>query len=231
MYTNTFKLGGRFRLFNEQKLLAKILIIPAILIGLTVHEYAHGRVADRMGDDTPRLQGRLTLNPLVHIDVLGFIMILLIGFGWAKPVEVNPNAFKNGYKDDIKVSVAGVVANLVTAFIFALLAVLLFKYNLIGSSRSEGDVKWIVGQIMLAVVSINCMLAVFNIIPLPGLDGFHILRDLFPKAFYKMSGFMYRYNLLILVVFIWFLGDIVIAIPSMLLNNFFFKIAFAIFGL
>ncbi len=124
------------------RILSKILIIPAILVGLTVHEFAHAYVADKLGDKTPKFQGRLTLNPFSHIDIIGFIMILLIGFGWAKPVQINPSALKRGYKDEIKVSVAGVVANIVTAFIFALLTALLLKMDLIilGDVTSLGGI-------------------------------------------------------------------------------------------
>ena len=86
------------------EILNKILMIPAILLAFTFHEYAHAITADRLGDKTPRFQGRLTLNPIVHIDPMGFLLILLVGFGWAKPVQTNPSAYKNYYKDDLKVS-------------------------------------------------------------------------------------------------------------------------------
>ena len=108
-------------------LLDKILILPAILIGLTVHEFSHAFVADRLGDKTPKFQGRLTLNPFVHIDPIGFLMILLVGFGWAKPVQTNPGAYRNFYKDDLKVSLAGPLSNLVVAFLGAVATGLLLK--------------------------------------------------------------------------------------------------------
>ena len=117
----------------------KVLLIPAILIGLTIHEFAHALVADRLGDKTPKFQGRLTLNPFVHIDLLGFAMILLIGFGWAKPIETNPAAYKRRYKDDIKVSVAGVVANFITALVFALLTALLVRTGLVNLDNYSTD--------------------------------------------------------------------------------------------
>ncbi len=183
------------------RILSKILIIPAILVGLTVHEFAHAYVADKLGDKTPKFQGRLTLNPFSHIDIIGFIMILLIGFGWAKPVQINPSALKRGYKDEIKVSVAGVVANIVTAFIFALLTALLLKMDLIilGDVTSLGG---IIGVILAYIVRINCMLAVFNLMPIPGLDGFDILRDLWPKSFIKISNVIYNYQIIILLIFV-----------------------------
>ncbi|RHW63235.1 site-2 protease family protein [Clostridium botulinum] len=183
------------------RILSKILIIPAILVGLTVHEFAHAYVADKLGDKTPKFQGRLTLNPFSHIDIIGFVMILLIGFGWAKPVQINPSALKRGYKDEIKVSVAGVTANVITAFLFALLTAFLLKLNLVnfGDITSLGG---IIGLILNYIVRINCMLAIFNLMPIPGLDGFDILRDLWPKTFYKISDVIYRYQMIILLIFV-----------------------------
>ena len=198
----------------NEMILNKILIIPGILIGLTFHEFAHAFVADRLGDKTAKFQGRLTLNPFAHIDIIGFIMILLVGFGWAKPVEINPNAFKNRNKDDLKVSVAGPLANLITAFLAALLTVFLYKF--IFSSSNYNLVSNIVVKIVLYVVNINCMLFVFNLIPIPGLDGFHILRDVFPSFFYNISDTLYRYQLIILLIFVATpIANYVVGIPSM----------------
>ncbi|MCG4578814.1 site-2 protease family protein [Clostridium cochlearium] len=180
------------------KLLSKILTIPAILIGFTFHEFAHAVVADRLGDKTPKFQGRLSLNPIVHVDPIGFIMILLFGFGWAKPVQVNPSAFKNYYKDDLKVSIAGPISNLIIAFIFGGIMFLMEKIN----PAYGGQVFSILYLIVDFTIRINCMLAFFNLMPLPGLDGFHILRDLFPSKFYKYADQIYRYQIVILVIFI-----------------------------
>ncbi|MFL0198071.1 site-2 protease family protein [Clostridium sp. WILCCON 0269] len=209
-------------------LLEKILIIPAILIGLTFHEFAHAVVADRLGDKTPRFQGRLTLNPFVHVDIIGFIMILLVGFGWAKPVEINPSAFKNRNKDDLKVSIAGPLANLIVAFLAAILTVLIYRFGLL--SMESTSISNIVIKIILYIININCMLAVFNLMPIPGLDGFHILRDLFPSLFYRISGTIYRYQLIILVLFVATpLVTYLVGIPSHALYNMFINIANSIF--
>lgn len=212
----------------ENWLLNKILIIPAILIGFTFHEYAHAIVADKLGDKTPKFQGRLTLNPFVHIDMIGFIMILAVGFGWAKPVQINPSAFKNRYKDDLKVSIAGPIANLIVAFLGAIFMVLLSKYGLTALSAVPG-IYSIFSMIISYIISINCMLFVFNLIPIPGLDGFHILRDLFPKYYYKISDTVYRYQMIILLVIIVTpIASYIVGIPSGLLYNLFMSIASAI---
>lgn len=205
-------------------LLQKILIIPAVLIGLTFHEYAHALAADRLGDKTPKFQGRLTLNPFVHIDILGFLMIILVGFGWAKPVETNPSALKNRYKDDLKVSFAGPLANLILAFVGAVIVGIIAKF---GASLFTNipTLYSIIISIFSAVVSINCMLFVFNLIPIPGLDGFHILRDLFPSTYFKISDTLYRYQLIILLIFIATpLANYIVGVPSALLYSLFMKI-------
>lgn len=212
-------------------ILSKVLLIPAILIGLTIHEFAHAFIADRLGDKTPKFQGRLTLNPFVHIDLVGFVTILIIGFGWAKPIETNPSAYKNKYKDDIKVSVAGVVANFITALIFAFLTAFLVKISFV-TVDSASNLQGILGSMLIMVVNINCMLCIFNLLPIPGLDGFHILRDLFPKFFYKISDFMYRYQLIILLVFVMTpAASILVGTPYNLLFNAFLRLGFSAFGL
>jgi len=180
---------------DTQQILQKILMIPAILLAFTFHEYAHAIIADRLGDKTPRFQGRLTLNPIAHIDPMGFILILLMGFGWAKPVQTNPSAYKNYYRDDLKVSIAGPIANLILGFVFSILMVLFWKY-----SPTHGELYTIIQQILELTVSINCMLFFLNLVPIPGFDGFHILRDLFPKSFYNVSDTLLRYQFMIFIV-------------------------------
>ena len=208
----------------ENAILNKILIIPAVLIGLTFHEYAHAYMADKLGDKTPKFQGRLSLNPFVHIDPIGFIMILLIGFGWAKPVQTNPGVYRHYYKDDLKVSLAGPLANLLVALLAALLTALLYKLGIF-SLITMGSLSTIIVTILLSIISINCMLFVFNLIPIPGLDGFHILRDLFPSHFYKVSDFLYKYQLLILLVFVATpLATYIVGLPSKYLYSMFINL-------
>ncbi len=208
----------------ENAILNKILIIPAVLIGLTFHEYAHAYMADKLGDKTPKFQGRLSLNPFVHIDPIGFIMILLIGFGWAKPVQTNPGVYRHYYKDDLKVSLAGPLANLLVALLAALLTALLYKLGIF-SLITMGSLSTIIATILLSIISINCMLFVFNLIPIPGLDGFHILRDLFPSHFYKVSDFLYKYQLLILLVFVATpLATYIVGLPSKYLYSMFINL-------
>lgn len=149
-----------------------IFRIPALLIALTIHEYAHARVAVWLGDNTPRVMGRLTLNPIAHLDPFGLIMLWLFKFGWAKPVPINPNNFKNWKKDTILVSLAGPGANVIVALFTAILYGILGKMHLL-----SGGVE----ATLTFTYIYNIMFAVFNLIPLPPLDGSKILMNLLPR--------------------------------------------------
>lgn len=205
----------------RSKLLQIVLIIPAILIAFTVHSYAQAFMADKLGDKKPRAEGRLTLNPIAHIDIFGFIMILLVQFGWGKPVNTNPRAYKNFYKDDLKVQLSGLVSNLFTAILFTLVLMGFNKlyFQFFQYSYIAANLGFIVSTVLQYVIAVNCMFGIINIIPIPGLDGFYILRDLNPKFFYKHADKMYRYQLFILIAFIFPIGNtsiaqIIVGIPS-----------------
>lgn len=193
-------------MITTDKILNIILSIPGILLAFTLHEYAHAFVAYKLGDKTPKFQGRLTFNPLAHIDPFGFIMILFFKFGWAKPVQTNPSAFKNYYKDDLKVSIAGVIGNLIAALISAALVIIIRtlygNLSIVENFNSSTNFLYILVTIALLSIQINCILFVLNLIPIPGFDGFHILRDIFPKVFYKFEGTLYKYQMLILIAFV-----------------------------
>ena len=192
-----------------------ILIIPGMLIAFTFHEYAHAFVADKLGDKTPRFQGRLTLNPIVHIDPIGFIAVLLFHFGWAKPVQTNPSAYKNYHKDDLKVSLAGPIANFIVAIIVALIyvAYIRFAYGILPDALAE------VLRVMISLaLVVNVNIGLFNLIPIPGLDGFSLLRDLNPKTFYKFEEKFYQYQMLIMLGLI-FIGGKIIAVPAGIIIN------------
>ena len=190
----------------RNSLLNIILMIPAMLIAFTFHEYAHALMADRLGDKTPRFQGRLTLNPAAHIDLFGFIAVLLFGFGWAKPVQTNPSAYKDYRKDDLKVSAAGVIANFLVAIIASVIYALYIRFAYSVLPDSLGNVlKIMISQIII----INVNIGVFNLIPIPGLDGFSILRDIAPSKFYKFEAKFYQYQMLIMVGLVFFGGRII----------------------
>jgi len=168
-------------------IIGKLIYLPGILIGLTFHEYAHAKVASLLGDPTPRLQGRVTLNPLAHIDLLGFVALLLVGFGWGKPVQINGGYFRNFKRDEILVSSAGVTMNLFLAIVFAGIIKLA---DISGTAFFSGSLAGSIALEMLwAAVWINVILMVFNLIPVPPLDGFNIVAEL---AHLRERGFYYQ---------------------------------------
>lgn len=159
---------------------------------LPVHEYAHAFVADKLGDKTARLSGRLTLNPLAHIDILGAIMILFVGFGYAKPVPVNPRNFKNPKKGMALTALAGPFSNILMAVVFMFLSNVL---SLFGSSLFVQAFY----VFFSFAASINIGLAVFNLIPIPPLDGSRVLELLIPDKYYYKFAQYERY--IVIVIF------------------------------
>ena len=210
----------------RMQLLVIILKIPAILIAFTAQGYAKALVADKLGDKTPRFQGRLTLNPAAHIDLIGFIMILIAGFGWTKPLNTNPSAYKRGYKDAIKVSIAAPLANLLVGLLGTILYVGTYKFL---SNILPDTIYFILINMVLLIATVNVSLFVFNLLPIPGLAGFEIFRDLWPKTFYKVSDKIYQYQFLILIAII-FIGGTILSIPVNLILNGFMAFAKLIFG-
>lgn len=171
-----------------------VILLPGIIVGLTVHEYAHGYVADRLGDPTPAYSGRLTLNPLAHIDLLGFLMLLLVKFGWAKPVPVNPLNFEGNWRTGMAlVALAGPGANILVAFTGMLVYYLSFPQGGL-AARNLG------AQMLFAMNYINVILAVFNLIPLPPLDGSKILSAFLSPSAAGWYGQLERYGPIILVL-------------------------------
>jgi Zn-dependent protease len=180
-------------MMNIQSLL---LIAPPILMALTFHECAHAYVAHRYGDDTAKKSGRLTLNPLRHLDPLGTIMIFLVQFGWAKPVPVNPYNLRNPKKDMLWISAAGPISNMLLALMSGLL------FRLLSENAATPERSTIAGLIVLMVflsMKINLALAIFNILPIAPLDGSKILYGLLPPGFGKMIFALERYGPFILI--------------------------------
>lgn len=160
----------------------------ALLAAVTVHEFAHAYIADRLGDPTPRSQGRLTLNPLAHLDLVGSLMILLTRFGWAKPVQINPANFSNWRRDTILVSAAGPLANVTLLFVLGI------PYKL-GLDTSGGPLE----RVLLTTIIINAGLAVFNLLPIPPLDGSKILIGVLPAQQAIAYARLQPYGVLILL--------------------------------
>ena len=178
--------------------------IPALLFAISIHEYAHAQCADSMGDSTARYMGRLTFNPLAHLDPIGAILLVVAGFGWAKGVPINVNNFRNRREGILKVSFAGPAANLFLCFLAALMMALLGRMGML----SDGLYKFLFWMQLY-----NVWFAFFNLIPVPPLDGSRILSELLPaKQSWQFNEIVDRYGFYILIALV-FTG-----ITSMIIN-------------
>ena len=188
--------GDYFTLFIQ---VAALLFV--VFCTLPVHEFAHAWMAVRLGDDTPRLSGRLTLRPMAHIDPIGAIMIFLVGFGYARPVPVNVHNLKNGRKSFALVAFAGPLSNLIMAFIFILCRNIV---NTIFVLAGLPEAVYTVLMLFFSfAASVNISLAVFNLIPIPPLDGSRILTLLLPSKYYYTLMKYERYIMIGMFVLLW----------------------------
>ena len=165
---------------NPMELLALLLTLPGVIVAITFHEFAHAFVADKLGDDTPRRQGRLNLNPLSHIDPVGFFMLIFAHFGWGKPVEINPANFnrkRSMSAQEALVALAGPVMNLIIAIV---LTIILFAITTFAPTFILSTTGMLIGITLQMAISVNIGLGVFNLIPLPPLDGSKILMHFLP---------------------------------------------------
>lgn len=170
------------------------LLLPALLVAVTVHELAHGLVADRLGDPTARLAGRLTLNPLPHIDPIGALALLLAGFGWAKPVPVNAHNLRHPIRDMAWVAAAGPASNFIVAF------VALVAFALLPGVGGLAFIARPLAELLRAIYVLNLGLGIFNLIPLPPLDGGHFLPYFFPRGSWTLLHQLEQYGPFILLL-------------------------------
>ncbi|MGL1930466.1 MAG: site-2 protease family protein [Desulfotalea sp.] len=178
-----------------------IILAPPLLLALTLHEFAHGYTAYKLGDPTAQQMGRLTLNPLAHLDPIGTIAFFFIKFGWAKPVPVNPNYFKNPRRDMLWVALAGPATNLALAIGSAIIAKMLWAVapSIPNNAITSGIVVPI-NEMLLASVWINLVLCVFNFLPIPPLDGSKILMGLLPRNLAYEYQKIEKYGFIILII-------------------------------
>ncbi len=181
-----------------------LYLLPGIILALTIHEFAHAFVSTKLGDPLPKATGRLSMNPMRHIDPIGFLLLFLVHFGWAKPVMVDPRYYKRKKLGMSLVALAGPIANLLTAFL--LTAVSMFvavRYNtrlFAGESGTYMTVLLVIYQLLVTAISLNIGLAIFNLIPISPLDGSKILAAFLPMRAYNKVLQYERYGFIVLIV-------------------------------
>lgn len=215
---------------DQSTAISTLLIIPAVLIAITFHEFAHAYTAYKLGDNTAKNQGRLNLNPLSHIDILGFIMLLTLGIGWGKPVQVDSRNFNRNMsvsKAEAIVSIAGPIMNFIVAIIFAVLYGCMIKFNWFSNLGS-----YYIIMAVYYVIMLNIGLGVFNLIPLPPLDGSKVLKHFLPlNARIKFEQNENIFYIVFIVIWITGIaGNIITPIISFLGENI-MKLIGIIFGI
>ena len=208
--------GGDPRAYLIQILLS----LPIVLIALCLHETAHGFVAYKLGDPTARNLGRLTLNPIKHLDPIGFICMLLFGFGWAKPVPINTRYFKNPKRDMAISALAGPVSNLLLAVVFALLLKLYYSFFIFSVPT---EAAYFIYLFLELGICLNITLAVFNLIPIPPLDGSRILLLFLPtNTYFKIMRYERYLSIALMIALAFGLLDK----PINLVSNFFLRLIY-----
>jgi len=213
--------------FASLNIIDILLSLPAVFLAFSFHEFAHAYVAYRMGDPTPKLQGRLTLDPIAHVDWIGLIMFAVFGFGWAKPVQVNSSNFRNRKKGDILVSLAGPVSNLILAII-AFIILQILEITLPGASLGKLiNRTGILYRIIDKIVWLNIVFSLLNLVPIPPFDGYKIIKTF---LFRKNANFFWqieRYSIFILFAFILLrLFNYIVGIPAAFIYMGLQKLAF-----
>lgn len=210
-----------FDIFSKNGLIEFIYTIPALLISLSIHEFAHAYVAYKLGDKSQKALGRLSLDPFSHIDPFGFICIALFGFGWGRPVLVDDRNFKNKAKGNMLVSIAGPLANLVMAILFTLVLKVLLTLNFVEFSISSFTFKAIIARMLFLAIGFNIVFGIFNLIPIPPFDGAKVLEYFLPVKYKNIMLYLYRYSFWIIIFLLITNIGVVIISPIV---NFIYKI-------
>lgn len=219
-------------LTNTDELLSLLMSLPAVLIAITFHEFAHAFVADKLGDDTPRRQGRLSLNPFAHLDPIGSIMLIFAGFGWGKPVEIDSRNFNRNIKMPVAeamVAAAGPIMNFILAIIFAVIYAIIWKF---APTFMVNQIGFIIMLMIQSCIAINLGLGIFNLIPLPPLDGSKIVMGFLP---YNAKNWVQQYGQYFYIAFvvIWVTGIAGIIISPLISGAYtgLMKLVYSMFGI
>ena len=213
-------IGQDLSFWNVVVLIISYLAI--ILVALPIHEWAHGFVASKLGDPTPRMYGRLTLNPFAHLDIAGTLMLVVFGFGFAKPVPVDPRYFRKPRTGMVLVALAGPLSNLIVAFLAA------GAYRLLLLVNVGGMATYLLAWFFFSVAHISISLAVFNLLPIPPLDGYRIISPLLPA---KWTYYVNRYQMYATIAVLALLATDALDIPLNFLRDLFSRLVFGVYGL
>lgn len=182
-FDNTSNFDLHYRMLTTDPI-SMIFLAVIFVISISLHEYAHAWASTKLGDPTPKMQWRLTPNPLVHIDLLGFVLIFLINFGRWRPVIINPNYYKNKIRDELLVALAWPASNILLCFLGSLILMIYVKFNGWATYFNQWD---LIVQFWQMFAILNAWLAVFNLIPLPPLDGYRIIKFIKPMRWYWLE--------------------------------------------
>lgn len=181
-------------------LIDRLIMLPGIILGLSLHEFGHAIVSTKLGDPTPRSQGRVTVNPIAHIDPLGMFTLIFAGFGWGVPVQINPSYYKHRRRDEALVAVAGVSMNLIIVIVTTV--VLRFIVHIVPSSVMNSNPGEVFFEILRDIILVNIVLMFFNLLPVPPLDGFNFVTQIFDLSKYSWYIPLYRNGFMILILLI-----------------------------
>lgn len=220
-------------LFSEsspmEKLQGLVFTVIAIVVAMVFHEWAHAFAADKCGDPTAKMLGRLSLNPMKHINPVGAAMMLLFGFGWASPVMITPQNFKNKRVGMVVTSAAGPVMNLLLGFVSMLISVILFLIQML---NGENFILQNLSILFEAITRYNVYFAVFNLIPFPPLDGSKIVAGFLPLKWQRKYLYLERYSMIVFLVLVFLLNRFNFLAPIMVsVFSFFYDIIFRLIGL
>lgn len=186
-------------IFTKDGLIAFLYTLPALLISLSFHEYAHAWVAYKLGDSSQKIRGRLTLDPFKHIDIVGFICIALFGVGWGKPVVIDDSNFKNRTKGNMLVAFAGPAMNLILSVVLTIVLKILMVIGVVNLSTTN-NIAQILISMMIYVIEFNVVFGIFNLIPLPPLDGSKVLYFFLPSKLKGVMRWLERYSYIIILI-------------------------------
>ena len=190
-----------FNIFSREGLISFLYFLPALLISLSIHEFAHSFIAYKLGDKSQKALGRMTLNPLAHIDLWGFVCIALFGFGWGKPVIVDDRNFKNRSRDNMLVALAGPMSNILLSIVFTIILKILMVIGVVDLAVSTTSGNVLTNMLVLSI-QFNVIFGIFNMLPIPPFDGSKVLFYFLPGKYKEIMYILERYSFIIILILV-----------------------------